>query len=134
MSTVYLPVTARINLSSEQRAEGISSELYNLELPKVLHEPGRTTTKLLETIQHPETGQWACVADTELAIPVHPQRDITALVALFPQLSDDERAAMTYYIASSELVFFAYLMPAASEILTEEEAEAAGWIDTDPLP
>lgn len=132
MATVYLPVTARINLTSQQRAEGISSELYNLEFPKVLHEPGRTTTKLLATIQHPVSGQWACIADTELTITVHPQRDITALVALFPQLSDDERAAMTYYIASSELVFFAYLMPAASEILTEAEAEAAGWIDLDP--
>ena len=47
MATVYLPVTARLNLTSEQRAKGISKELYNLKLPKHLHEPGRTTTMLL---------------------------------------------------------------------------------------
>ena len=125
--TVYLPVTARLNLTSEQRAKGISRELYNLKFPKVLHEPGRTTTMLLATIQHPDTGQWACVGDTDLSIVVHPQRDLNALVALFPQLTTEERSAMTYYIATSEVVLFQYLMPSDSEVLSQEQAEAAGW-------
>ena len=127
MPTVYLPVTERINLTSEERAKGISRELYNLKFPKVLHEPGRTTTMLLATIQHPDTGQWACVGDTTLSIVVHPQRDLNALVALFPQLTTEERSAMTYYIATSEVVLFQYLMPSDSEVLTQEQAEAAGW-------
>jgi hypothetical protein len=127
MATVYLPVTERINLTSEERAKGISRELYNLKLPKHLHEPGRTTTMLLATIQHPDTGQWACVGDTALSIVVHPQRDLNALVALFPQLTTDERSAMTYYIATSEVVLFQYLMPSDSEVLSQEQAEAAGW-------
>jgi hypothetical protein len=127
MSTVYLPVTPRLNLTSEQRARGISQELYNLKVPKHLHEPGRVTTELLGLIEHPTTGQWACVGDTTLAIAVHPQRDVTALVSLFPQLSADERSAMTYYIATNEVVYFQYLMPSDAEQLTEEEAEADGW-------
>ena len=131
MATVYLPVTERINLTSEQRAKGISRELYNLKLPKHLHEPGRTSTMLLATIQHPETGQWACVGDSELSIQVHPERDVTALVALFPQLTTEERSAMTYYITTSEVVMFQYLMPSDSEVLTQEEAEAAGWFASD---
>ena len=129
--TVYLPVTERINLTSEQRAKGISRELYNLKLPKHLHEPGRTSTMLLATIQHPDTGQWACVGDSELSIQVHPERDVTALVALFPQLTTEERSAMTYYITTSEVVMFQYLMPSDSEVLTQEEAEAAGWFASD---
>ena len=127
MSTVYLPVTARLNLTSEQRALGISQELYNLKVPKHLHEPGRVTTQLLGLIQHPDTGQWACVGDTDLAIAVHPERDLNALVALFPQLTTEERSAMTYYIATSDVVLFQYLMPSDAEILTQAEAEAAGW-------
>ena len=127
MATVYLPVTARLNLTSEERAKGISRELYNLKLPKHLHEPGRTTTMLLATIQHPTTGEWACVGDTDLSIVVHPQRDVTALVSLFPQLTTEERSAMTYYIATAPVVLFQYLMPSDSEILTQDEAEAAGW-------
>ena len=131
MATVFLPVTARINLTSEQRAKGISRELYNLKLPKHLHEPGRTTTMLLATIQHPDTGQWACVGDTELAINVHPERDLNALVALFPQLTTDERSAMTYYIATSDVVLFQYLMPTDSEVLTQEQAQEAGWFGSE---
>jgi hypothetical protein len=127
MATVYLPVTPRLNLTSQQRAQGISQELYNLKLPKVLHGEGHVTTQLLGLIQHPETEQWACVGDTELAIKVHPQRDITALVSLFPQLTTEERAGMTYYIATNDVVLFQYLMPSDAEILTEEEAREAGW-------
>ena len=127
MSIVFLPVTARINLSSQQRAEGISAELYNLTLPKHLHEPDRTTTKMLGIMQHPTTGQWACVADTDLTILVHPEKNVTALVSLFPQLTMDERAAMTYYISTNAVVEMKYLIPSDTERLSEEEAFEAGW-------
>ena len=127
MATVYLPVSPRLNLTSQQRAQGISQELYNLKLPKTLHGKDHVTTQLLGLIQHPTTEQWACVGDTAMAIKVHPQRDITALVSLFPQLSTEERAAMTYYIATNDIVLFQYLMPSDAEILTEEEARKAGW-------
>ena len=127
--TVYLPVQPRINLTSHQRAVGISVELYNLKQPKHLQEPGQVTTQLLPVVQHPTTGQSACIADDGLTIEVHPERDVTALVSLFPQLSTDERATMTYYISTSPVVVFSYLMPSDSEVLTEAEAEAAGWIN-----
>jgi hypothetical protein len=126
---VYLPVQPRISLSSEQRAVGISVELYNLKQPKHLQEPGQLTTLMLPVVQHPDTGQWACIADTDLQIAVHPEKDVTALVALFPQLSTEERAQMTYYISTSPVVVFAYLMPSDAEVLTEAEAEAAGWFN-----
>lgn len=131
MSIVYLPVEPRINLSSEQRALGISRELYNLKVPKALQADDRATTLMLACIKHPVTEQWACVGDTDLSIEVHPLKDVTALVALFPQLSTDERAAMTYYISTSSVVHFSYLMPSDAEVLTEAEAEAAGWISTE---
>lgn len=133
MSAVYLPVSERIGLTSEQRAVGISAELYNLQNPKALQSAEDLTSSLLDCIQHPDTGQWACVGDTELIIAVHPMRDITALVALFPQLSTDERAAMTYYISTNAYVHFAYLMPSDSEVLTRAQAEAAGWFQTELL-
>ncbi len=131
MSTIYLPVTARLNLTSEQRAKGISKELYNLKYPKILHEPDRITTMLLDCIEHPTTRQWACVGDTTLAIDVHPQRDLHALVALFPQLTQEERDSMVYYIATNQRVYFQYLIPPDAETLTQEEAEAAGWFPDD---
>lgn len=130
MSKVYLPVQPRIGLGSFERAKGISVELYNLKQPKHLQDPMQVTTQMLPVVQHPISLQWACIADTDLQIVVHPERDVTALVALFPQLSTDERAQMTYYISTSPVVIFSYLMPSDAEILTEAEAEAAGWINT----
>ncbi len=127
MTAVYLPVQERIGLTSKQRAAGISQELYNLQTPKALQSNGNQTSMLLDFIEHPTTGQWACVGDTEMVLMVHPQRDVTALVALFPQLSTEERAAMTYYISTNEYVHFAYLMPSDSEQLTHDEAQDAGW-------
>ena len=127
MSTIYMPVIGRAGLDSAQRAAGISTELYNLILPKRMQEPGRTTTMLLGIIVHPVTGQSAIVGDTTLAIEVNPQRDMTALISLFPELEVDERAALTYYVATNDVVYFQYLIPPDADILTQEEAEAAGW-------
>ena len=132
MSIIYLPVQPRMGLSGKQRAQGISVELYNLELPKHLHEPGRTTTKMLQVIEHPTNGQFALLAFSDMAIKVHPKRDVTALVALFPQLTAEERASMTYYIATSPVVQMQYLMPSDAEQLTEEQAAQAGWVEFDP--
>jgi len=43
----------------------------------------------------------------------------------------EERSAMTYYITTNDVVMFQYLMPSDSEVLTQEEAEAAGWFASD---
>jgi len=133
MATVYLPVTARLNLTSEQRAKGISRELYNLKLPKVLHEPGRTTTMLLATIQHPETGQWACVGDTDLAINVHPLCEIDFLIKLLPELSTKEKELFTNYINRNKglEIILNNIIPNHSLKLTEQQALDLGWINND---
>jgi hypothetical protein len=133
MATVYLPVTERLNLTSEQRAKGISRELYNLKLPKHLHEPGRTTTMLLATIQHPDTGQWACIADTELTFNVHPLCEPDDLIALLPELSVQEQAFFVNYINSNKGLTISLndCIPSHSLKLTEEEAKSLGWINDD---
>ena len=43
------------------------------------------------------------------------------------KLTQEERDSMTFYLATNEVVMFQYLMPSDAEILTQEEAEAAGW-------
>jgi hypothetical protein len=67
-------------------------------------------------------------------ITVHPERDVTALVALFPQLSEEERSQLTYYISTSDSVMFGNLLPSDSTKLTQEQVEALGWFPAEPLP
>ena len=133
MATVYLPVTKRLNLTSEQRAKGISRELYNLTLPKHLHEPGRTTTLLLATIKHPETKQWACVVDTDLTINVHPLCEPGDLIALLPELSAQEQAFFVNYINSNKGLTISLndCIPSHSLKLSEQEAQSLGWTNDD---
>jgi len=76
--------------------------------------------------------EWALVGDHDHEILVHPERDVTALVALFPQLSEEERSQLTYYIATSTSVTFGNLLPSDVTQLTQSEAEALGWFVNQP--
>jgi hypothetical protein len=133
--TIYLPVVPRLGLTSEQRGRAISRELFNLTLPRHLQPPGQTSIYALALIENASNaGQWALVGDHEHLIDIHPERDVTALVSLFPQLSEEERSQLTYYIASSDSVTFGNLLPSDATVLTHEQAEALGWFPDDPIP
>ena len=133
--TIYLPVVPRLGLTSEERGRAISRELFNLTLPRHLQSPGQTSIYALELIENASNaGQWALVGDHDHVIDIHPERDVTALVSLFPQLSEEERSQLTYYIASSDSVTFGNLLPSDATVLTHEQAEALGWFPSDPTP
>ena len=132
---IYLPVVPRLGLTSGERADAISRELFNLTLPRHLQRPDQTSTYALARIENASNaGEWAIVGDHEEIIRVHPQRDVTALVALFPQLSEEERSQLTYYIASNDSVEFGNLLPSDATVLTYEQADALGWFPDDPIP
>jgi hypothetical protein len=133
--TIYLPVVPRLGLTSEQRGRAISRELFNLTLPRHLQPPRQTSIYALALIENASNaGEWALVGDHEHLINIHPERDVTALVSLFPQLSEEERSQLTYYIASSDSVTFGNLLPSDATVLTYEQAEALGWFPDDPTP
>lgn len=133
MATIFLPVVPRLGLTSEERGLAISRELFNLSVPKHLHAVDQGSTMLLEVLQNDsDPDEWAIVGDEDHEITVHPERDVTALVALFPQLSEEERSRLTYYIATSRSVTFGNLLPSDSTQLTRQQAEALGWFVNQP--
>ena len=132
---IYLPVVPRLGLTSRERADAISRELFNLTLPRHLQPQDQVSKYLLGFIENASNaGEWAIVGDHDEIIRVHPQRDVTALVALFPQLSEEERSQLTYYIASNDSVEFGNLLPSDATVLTYEQADALGWFPDDPIP
>ena len=131
--TIYMPVVPRLGLTSKERGLAISRELFNLTLPRHLQPPGQTSIYALGLIENASNaGQWALVGDHDQVIPVHPERDVTALVSLFPQLSEEERSQLTYYIASSDSVTFGNLLPSDATQLTLAQAQALGWFANQP--
>jgi len=129
MATVYLPVEATIpGMTSEERATAINAEVWCLLRPAVLQLPQDTKLKYGQQT-HPTTGQVAIVGDTEESIYIHPDVDLTNLLALMPEVNQVEKDQLVAYINANKggSVLFSTLIPSSSDQLTQVEAEAAGW-------
>lgn len=130
MSVVYLPVEAQGGLTSPERAHDIDAEVWCIIRPSSVQLP-QDTKYLYNRITHPTTGQVAVVGDTDEVIPVHPDVDLTELLALLPEVPQAEKDGLVAYIDANRggSVPFGQLIPSTSTQLTQVEAEAAGWFD-----
>ena len=136
MATVYLPVEATIpGMDSAERAEAIDAEVWALRRPDSLRSPQDITRYYYPRITHPTTGQVAIVGDTTEDIYIHPDVDLTELLALLPEVPQAEKDGLVMFIDANRggTVPFGQLIPSTSTQLTQVEAEAEGWFPDDPL-
>ena len=135
MTTVYLPVEATIpGMTSAERAEAIDAEVWRLVRPASVQLP-QDTKYIYPRITHPETGQVAIVGDTTEMIRIHPDVDLTDLLALLPEVPQAEKDGLVMFIDANRggSVPFGQLIPSTSTQLTQVEAEAEGWFPDDPI-
>ena len=136
MATVYLPVQETIpGMTSAERAEAIDREVWRLRRPLSVQSPSDVTQFYYPRITHPTTGQVAIVGDTTEEVKIHPDVDLTDLIALLPEVPQAEKDGLVMFIDANRggTVPFGQLIPSTSEQLTQVEAEAAGWFPDDPL-
>ena len=136
MATVYLPVEATIpGMTSGERATAINAEVWALRRPDSVRSPQDITRYYYPQITHPTMGQVAIVGDTDENVRIHPDVDLTNLLALLPEVPQVEKDGLVAYIDANRggTVPFGQLIPSTSEQLTQVEAEAAGWFPDDPL-
>jgi hypothetical protein len=121
-------------MTSGERATAINAEVWCLLRPAVLQLPQDTKYKY-EQITHPVTGQVAIVGDTTEDIYIHPDVDLTNLLALLPEVPQAEKDGLVMFIDANRggTVAFGQLIPSTSTQLTQVEAEAEGWFPDDPL-
>jgi hypothetical protein len=134
MAAVYLPVEATIpGMTSEERAYAINAEVWRLRRPAIYIKP-QDTQYYYGQITHPTTGQVAIVGDTTEEIRIHPDVDLTDLLALLPEVPQEEKDGLVLYIDANRgsSVPFGQLIPSTSTQLTQAEAEALGWFP-DPI-
>jgi len=134
MSTVYLPVEETIeDMTSAERAEAIDREVWRLRRPLSVQSPQDITQFYYPRITHPETGQVAIVGDTTENVRIHPDVDLTELLALLPEVPQAEKDGLVAYIDANRggSVPFSTLIPSSSSQLTQAEAEAEGWFPDD---
>jgi len=136
MATVYLPVEATIpGMTSQERAYAINAEVWSLRRPDSVKSPNDVTRYYYGQITHPTTGQVAIVGDTTEEIRIHPDVDLTDLLALLPEVPQAEKDGLVMFIDANRggSVPFGQLIPSTSTQLTQVEAEAEGWFTDDPL-
>ena len=133
MSAVYLPVEPMTGMTSAQRADALDAEVWRLVRPESVQGPD-DTQHLYARMVHPTTGQVAILGDTTESIPINEDVDLTVLLSLLPEVPQEEKDGLVMYIDANRggTVAFGQLIPSTSEQLTQEEAEALGWLP-DPI-
>jgi len=123
----YIIVLPEGVLTSQQRAEAISRELYCITRPRQIQTPDQADAKVFGVIAHPDGVQHALQVDTGYVIPVHPLATLERLVALFPELTEQERLNLQSYIFANHSFPFGNIVPSTTTVRTFEEMEALGW-------
>lgn len=133
MNAQYIKVLPQAGLTSEQRAIAISRELFRIQRP--INQQNDATLYLFGWVKHPtkdpnyvDTVNAALQIDTNQVIYVHPDNDLTNLIALFPELSQAERDGLAAFIESQQMFLFKYIIPSDVTVFTEAEMKAAGWL------
>ena len=134
MAAVYLPVQPIEGMDSAERADALDAEVWRLRRPPSLQSPQDVTKYYYPRITHPDTEQVAIVRDTTEEVRISPDVDLTNMLALLPEVPQDEKDMLVMFVDANRggTIPFGQLIPSTSEQLTEEEAEALGWLP-DPI-
>ncbi len=134
MATVYLPVEPIEGMDSAERADALDAEVWSLVRPIAVRDPNEATEYMYSRVTHSVTQQVAIIGDTTDDVYINPDVDLTDLLALLPEVPQEEKDGLVMYIDANRgsSVPFGQLIPSTSTQLTEVEAEALGWFP-DPI-
>jgi len=131
----YLLVKETLELSSLERAKGISKELWSITLPDSQKNSSHASLYLLDWLEHPITNEVALEADMTLNIDVSTNTDLTDLLKYFPSVPEVEKQQLKAYIESNKnkKIRLRDILPSTTIYITDEELKNDGWIGVDEL-
>lgn len=131
MSTVYLPVEPMEGYTSNEHAIAIDEQCWNLYRPASIQNPNDVTRQLFPISIRPSDDMAAIVGETTEQVYISPEVDLTELLAILPNVTEEEKTLLTAYVEANKggYVPFENLIPPSSIQLTEAEAVAQGWPD-----
>lgn len=135
---LYIKVLPQAGLTSYERAEAISYELWAISRPPAVRNPEDVTAYMFGWVKHTtkdstyaDTVNVALEVDTAYIIKVHPENNLTNLIALFPELSQQERDGLAWFISNSQSFPFRAIVPQGVILFTREQMKSAGWFPDD---
>ncbi len=125
----YILVKAVGLIDSGDRARIITRELYNIMRPVHVQDPGEASCAMFGVMQHPtNTDQFALAVDTDELITVHAECNLEKLLAMFPELTADERYNLASAIHQLDEIPFNSILPSTVTVRDTAYMEKHGWI------
>ena len=128
MAYINLLIHPIAGYTAAQRVTEISAELWAISRPPKVRQPQDVSAYLFGWIEHPEQDLAVLQGIDNYIICVHPENDLSNLVALFPDLSAAERQGLAAFIAASNEFAFNAIIPSAATILTEQDLQEQGFV------
>ena len=145
----YLIILPTEELTSKERANLITRELYNVTAPVAKQFDYQANGKVFQVLAHPDNpqpvieldpetgevisetipteGQYALQVDTDFVIYCSPEVDLSRLVAAFPEVSEYEKTMLEGFIATSEKITFGQIIPSTATVRSYEYMVENGW-------
>ena len=129
MALVNLLIAPITGYTATERAAALSAELWNICRPLQVRDPAKDTNALFGWVTHPATGECVLQAYTDHVIRVHPDNNLSTLIALMPNLPLQVQAGLVALIENSQTITFGQLLTGQEDILTDAQLEADGWFN-----
>jgi len=118
MPYIKLDIPPILGYTATERAQAISKELLRISMPIAEQ---CASTYLFEWHTHPVTGACVLRADKNYVIWVHPQNNLTNLIALMPDLPEQVQAGLVQLIQNSQTITFGQLLTGTETTYNDDE-------------
>jgi hypothetical protein len=145
----YLIILPTEELTSKERANLITRELYNVTAPVAKQFDYQANGKVFPVLAHPDNpqpvieldpetgevisetipteGQYALQVDTGFVIYCSPEVDLSRLVSAFPEVPAEEKAGLEALIENSTSITFGQIIPSTAIIRDHQYMVDHGW-------
>ena len=124
----WITVLPQGQLTSLERAQIITRELYNLGRPVFLQNEDEADSTYFGIITHPDDATRAALfIDTTSVITIPPNCTLERLVAMFPELTAEERYTLSSTIHQLDAVVFGMILPESVIVRDAKYMVSEGW-------
>ncbi len=123
----YILISANDDLTSQERAELITRELYNITAPEAMQHDYQADGTVFGLVEHPDGGDWAMHIQADWLIYCHDEVDLARLVGAFPEVPADEVASLSALIESSDKIEFSQIIPSTATVRDYQYMVDNGW-------
>ena len=123
----YIITLPNDELTSQERAQLITRELYNITAPEAKQHDYQADGTVFGVIAHPDGDQHALQVDLDFVIYCSPDVDLTRLVAAFPEIPAEEKAGLEALIENNTSITFGQIIPSTATVRDYQYMVDHGW-------